>query len=64
MKRQSSLQPVYLPLAEIEPIELRGPEEEIDPYTRLRKYSIQRPVRPVTIHLMRLSNTRSKRPLP
>ena len=34
MKRQSSLQPVYLPLAEIEPIELRGPEEEIDPYTR------------------------------
>jgi hypothetical protein len=29
MKRQSSLQPVYLPLAEIEPIEIRAPEEVI-----------------------------------
>ena len=29
MKRRESLQPVYLPVAEIEPIEIRGPEEAI-----------------------------------
>ena len=29
MKRRSSLQPIYLPLAEIETTELRGPEEDV-----------------------------------